>query len=282
MLKAKILEFGDELSLPCKHMNLYFQNRRWDVECLALKGRSASDMNTWLPYMEEGALAVRFKTEESQEIIAQFPHLPTDVRWLETADVLMREADGWWPRLLVYETLRKLVIQRFSSLNIGLQCYVIGATRLGRAAVAAMASLGFSNISIIDEDEVLLAREVKNLSRYLLGINIQAVPAGTLTIQTKSGSLMVNTLRLQDESVVLKDLSYFNFMSQGGVVVDISECCHRNLLLEEAERADLQVLTGLEVQAQVDVNLLTKLFPDLYVTFDDYFESFSDHLESIK
>lgn len=263
-------------------MNLYFQNRNWNAECVALKGRSIADMNVWLPFMEEGALAVRFPASESQAIIDQFPHLPTDVRWLEAADVLMHEADGWWPRLLIYETLRKLLIQRFSSLNIGLHCYVIGATRLGRAAVAAMATLGFSNISIIDEDEVLLALEVKTLRRYLLGINIEAVPAGTLTVQTKAGSLMINTLTLQDESDVLKDLSYFNFMNQGGIVVDISECCERSQLLEEAERADLKILTGLEVQSQVDVNLLTKLFPDQYITFDDYFESFSDHFESLK
>jgi shikimate dehydrogenase len=145
-----------------------------------------------------------------------------------------------------------------------------------------MASMGFSRISIVDEDEVKLKREAAHLKRYLLGIHIETVAAGALTVQTNAGSLMLNTLVMPDDSPVLKDLSYFNFMTQGGVVVDISECCHENMLLEEAQRADLKILTGLEVQSQVDVDFLGKLFPDQYITFEDYFESFSEGLAALK
>jgi shikimate dehydrogenase len=282
VVTGKILEVADTLSLPSRHMNFYFQNRNYPSECVALKDRSLSDMTTWLPYVQEGALAIRYSPEESGIILQQFPHLPTAVRWLETSDMLVLEAGEWWPRLFIYDTLCKIVVQRFRDLDIGLHCYIIGANHLGRVAAAAMTTIGFSKLSLVDEDETKLAREVAFLKRYLLGVEIQGVPASTLTIQTKAGSMMLNALSLPDDSAVLKDLSYFNFMKRGGVVVDISECCDRNLLLEEAERADLKVLSGLEVQAQSDVDLLAKVFPDHYITYDDYLESFSDNLVQLK
>jgi shikimate 5-dehydrogenase len=148
--------------------------------------------------------------------------------------------------------------------------------------MAAMASLGFARLSIVDEDEKKLHREVAFLKRYLLGIEIDLVPASTLTMQAKVGSLMVNTLVLSEESALLNDLSYFNFMNQGSVVVDVSECNGQSALLQEAERADLFFLTGLEVQSQIDVDFLTKLFPDQYITYEDYFESFQDNWELLK
>jgi shikimate 5-dehydrogenase len=273
-LTQRILELAEELSPSCRHLNGYFKNRQWDVVCEALPGRSAEDLLTWLPFVQENAVALRFQPEGSDTVVKQFPQLPTNVRWLETADTLLLEDGAWWPRLLSYDAFRKLLISRFPALNVGLHCYVIGATQIGRVGVASMASLGFSHLSVVDEDELKLHREVAFLKRYLLGIQIESVPASTLTVQTKAGALMLNTLHLPEENPVLKDLSYFNFMNQGGVVVDISECCHDNALLQEAQRADLSVLTGLEVQSQIDVDLLTKLFPDKYVTYEDYFESF--------
>ena len=201
--------------------------------------------------------------------------------WLQAADSLVFENNQWWPRLYLYDTLRSLVIGQFRDLDISLDSYVIGANKSGRAAVAAMVGLGFSHVSLVDEDEEKLEKEVALLRRYLFGVNIEAVPAHTLTVREKPGSLMLNTISLQDDGSVLGDLSYFNFMKTGGVVIDISECSAHNQLLEEAQRADLKTLSGLAVQAHRDVDMLVKLFPQQYITYEDYFESFSDILPSL-
>jgi len=279
---GKILEIGDSLSVSGRHMNLYFQNRNWHAECVALKDRDLKDLKTWLPYVQDGALLMRVSPESSPIVLEHFPQLPTAVRWLETADSLVLEDGQWWPRLYAYESIRQLIIARFRDLDISLNSYVIGANHLGRVAAAVMAHLGFSHVSLVDEDEGRLQSEVQLLRRYLFGVGIEAVAAHSLTVQEKPGSLMVNTLFLQDDSTVLGDLSYFNFMKTGGVVVDYSECTSHNSLLEEAERADLKILSGLEVQARVDADMLMKLFPHEYITYEDYFESFSDNLQSLK
>jgi shikimate dehydrogenase len=279
---GKILEIGEQLSLSGLHMNLYFKNRNWHAECVGLKDRSLADLKTWLPYVQEGALMLRVAPEESLVVLEHFPQLPTAVRWLETADSLVLENGQWWPRLYTYETLRNFIIARFRDLDISLNSYVIGANHMGRVAAAVMGHLGFSHISLVDEDSEKLHQEVELLRRYLFGVKIEAVPAHTLTVQEEPGSLMLNTLVLQDDSTVLGDLSYFNFMKTGGVVVDISECTTHNRLLEEAERADLKILSGLEVQARIDAEILMKLFPKEYITHEDYFESFSDNLQGLK
>lgn len=279
---GKILEIGETLSVPGRHMNLYFQSRNWHAECVALKERELKDLKTWLPYVQEGALLLRVPPEESPIVLEHFPQLPTAVRWLETADSLVYENGQWWPRLFSYETVRQLIITRFRDLDISLNSYVIGANHMGRVAATIMAHLGFSHMSLVDEDEKKLQSEVALLRRYLFGVQVEGVPAHSLTVQEKPGSLMLNTLQLQDDSAVLGDLSYFNFMKTGGVVVDCSECTAHNSLLEEAERADLKILSGLEVQARVDAEMLMKLFPKEYITYEDYFESFSDNLQSLK
>lgn len=279
---GKILEIGDTLSISGQHMNHYFQNRHWHAECVALKERELSDLKTWLPYVQEGALMLKVPPEESLVVLEHFPQLPTAVRWLETADSLVLENGQWWPRLTYYEALRGLIVSRFRDLDISLNSYVIGANHMGRVAASVMARLGFNQVSLVDEDSDKLNREVELLRRYLFGVQIDAVPAHTLTVQEKPGSLMLNTLYMQDDSTVLGDLSYFNFMKTGGVVVDVSECATHNRLLEEAERADLKILSGLEVQARLDADILMKLFPEQYITHEDYLESFSDILPSLK
>jgi len=279
---GKIFEIGEKLSLAGLHMNLYFKNRNWHAECVALKERELTDLKKWLPYVQDGALMLKIPTEESPVVLEHFPQLPTAVRWLETADSLILENGQWWPRLYSYETLRNLVITRFRDLDISLDAYVIGANHMGRVAAAVTALLGFSRIHLVDEDMNKLAKEAEVLRRYLFGVKIETIPAQALTVQERPGSLMLNTLKLQDDSAVLGDLSYFNFMKTGGVVVDFSECTMHNRLLEEAQRADLKTLSGLEVQAHLDASILMKLFPGEYITYEDYFESFSDNLQGLK
>lgn len=282
MVTGKILEVRDELSVSGQHMNLYFKNRNWQAECVALKERSYNNLHEWLPYVQEGALMLRVEPEESQVVLDHFPRLPTHVNWLATADSLVFESKEWWPRLYLYDSLRTVVVSHFRELDIGLEGYVVGANRMGRAAVAALAGLGFSKISLVDEDEDKIKAEAAYLSRYLFGVRIEGVPSYMLTEREAPGSMTVNTKVLPDNSTVLTDLSYFNFMKTGGVVIDISECTSQNTLLQEAERADLKTMSGLVVQSHRDVDILKKLFPQQYITHEDYLESFGDNLPSLK
>ncbi|WP_413587229.1 hypothetical protein [Bdellovibrio sp. HCB274] len=63
-----------------------------------------------------------------------------------------------------------------------------------------------------------------------------------LTIQAISASLIINTVQLRPDSELLTDLSYFNFMTNGGYAFD----CHlgnlQSELMEEAKQAELKTL----------------------------------------
>jgi shikimate 5-dehydrogenase len=163
-----------------------------------------------------------------------------------------------------------------------MSAYVVGATHKGRAVAAALAALGFSKIRFIDHESSRLDVELPLLKRYLFGVDISSVDATALTMETIPGAVMLNTLPMQDHGTALKDLSYFNFMKKGSVVIDVAECTNRNTFLDEAESANLKTLSGLQYQSQFDVDLLQKLFPQQYITFEDYFESFLDHFDSLK
>lgn len=274
MAGSKILELSDELSVSGRHLNTYFANRNWDAECVALPDRDVNELTKWLPYVQENALALRFSPEMSDAVLAQFPRLPTDVNWLGTADTLLLEKQEWWPRLLTYETLRTVLVHRFPDLDTGECAYIVGATRKGRAIAASLAAVGFSRIRFIDSERERMESEMQILRRYLFSVEISGVDPETLTMESIPGSLMLNTLPMQDHGTALADLSYFNFMRSSGIVIDIAECTQRNAFLTEAESANLRTFSGLQYQSQLDVNLLQKIFPEQYVTYEDYLESF--------
>lgn len=282
MAQTKIFELGESLSLSSQHMNLYCENRHWDLRCELLPEREWSDLKNWLPYVEAEAAALRLPLAASPEVLKNFPNLPAMVRWLECGDSLVHENKEWWPRLFSYEALRKLIIQHEPNLDISHSAFVIGSGRAARLAAAAIAALGFSNICLVDENTDALQAEAVYLRRFLLGVEIGEVEAHTLTRRKTAASLLVNTMAFQDDSTVLGDLSYFNFMSAGGAVVDFSEVTLTSTLLEEARQASLSVLSGVELQCQWDVDFLKAIVPQNYITFEDYLESFSEMLSKAK
>jgi hypothetical protein len=282
MAADKIFELGTSLSLSGQHLNLYFENRQWPQRCVLLQDRAVSNLSEWLPFVADEAMALRLPVEKSDEVLRQFPRLPADVSWLATTDILYFEKNQCWPRLQTFDTIKGVLVHRFNDVDTSLCAYIVGATHKGRAAAAALASMGFTHLRFIDNRPELMNEELQLLRRYLFGVEISSVDAESLTLETIPGSLMLNTLPMQDHGTVLKDLSYFNFMKRGGVVVDTADCNQRNAFLDEAESAGLRILSGIEYQAQSDVDLLHRLMPGQYVTYEDYLESFTDSLDVLK
>ncbi|WP_413578276.1 hypothetical protein ACLVWU_07015 [Bdellovibrio sp. HCB290] len=190
----------------------------------------------------KGADAALFSFEQARALYPSLQVLPAQVRMLECFDLSMPEGDKWYPRLLLYDALRKVLVEEARDLDIRMPAFIVGEGEYLRTAAAVCTELGFREIYLMGENITQLHREARILSRGNLGIKFIVLAVEELTIQAISASLIINTGQLPPDSELLTDLSYFNFMTNGGYAFD----CHlgnlQSELMDEAKQAELRAL----------------------------------------
>ena len=189
----------------------------------------------------KGASAAFVVPSITPEVLPLFHVIPTQVRAVELMDALFREPGGWYPRLMIHEGLRRVLVADARDLDIRAPAFVIGEGSMCRVVAAALAEMGIAEIYLIGPLEELSEHQ-RILERSQLGIKFHVLAAEDLTMQATSAGIVINTADLSQQKVLLTDLSYFNFMKQSGFALDLSTPALENPLLEEAERADLRIL----------------------------------------
>ncbi|MEK2690693.1 hypothetical protein [Bdellovibrio sp. GT3] len=189
-----------------------------------------------------GADAAFFSFEQSRALYPSLQVLPTQVRLLECFDMYLPEGAKWYPRLLSYEALHKVLVEQARDVDIRMPAFVVGEGECLRIAAAVCTELGFAEIYLMGENITQLYREARILSRGNLGIKFKVLPMEELTIQPINASLIINTVQLDSESELLTDLSYFNFMTTGGYAFDLHLGNLQSELMDEAKQAELKAL----------------------------------------
>jgi shikimate dehydrogenase len=220
--------------------------------------------------------AIRIPFGLSETFVKSFEAVPTLVKQLQCCDTLLNEAGQYWPRILIYDAIRKLVVESFPEHDVRGTGYVVCDDSLGRAMAAVLAHLGHRKIFLVGKSESFLQREVKLLQRHFLGVDIRGVLAEQLTMQSDRASMLVNCVDLETEHQLLQDIVYFNFMQRGGVVLDLGSCgSGKSPLNEEAQKAHLSTLDPILIRAANDFALIERLGLSELTSFHVYFESWS-------
>lgn len=213
-------------------------------------------------------LAVKVDTSLSTHILPQFRVLPSLVRDLGVLDSLFQDNGQWYPRLLLYEALRLVLVAEAPDLDIRAPAFVIGDNEEARVAVSVLADMGVADFYLVgDSEHLMLEKEI--LLRSQLGIRIQILPPEELTMQALSAGIAVNSMDLSEQKSLFMDLSYFNFMKLGGYVLDFNLSSNPNLFLDEAEKAGLNVLSPVLVACVFTRLWLERLNKKLNVILSD-------------
>lgn len=274
MSARKILEFNPAgPGLFCRHLEFLAKEQGWDLQ-----------FETQPEYKIElldDAEMVSVDFSLSATILSQLHIQPTLVRTVRSMDSFVKEDGKWYPRLYFYEALRKVLVDCARDLDIRVPAFVVGDTELSRIVASVLAQVGFSEIYVVGEDAARLNEQMKILRRNHLGIKFHELRADELTIQTVSGSIIVNTLDVSANKALLSDLSYFNFLKTDGYALDLNLMPYHNPLLEEAERADLRVLHPYLVFASLTQLWLEKLQLGTSLKVEDLRESWKTFLKQI-
>ncbi|AFY01193.1 hypothetical protein [Bdellovibrio bacteriovorus] len=226
----------------------------------------------------QGAAAVKVASALSAEILPQMKVLPTQVRAVQVLDTFFPEDGSWYPRVLLHEALRMVLVAEARDLDIRAPAFVIGHSEEARVVASVLALMGISDIYLVGESAGLEEHQ-QALMRSHLGIHFHILPIDELTMQAVSAGIVVNTVDLSGQQALLTDLSYFNYMKGTGYALDLNLLSLQNLLLEEAEKAELRVLHPVLVAEALTRLWLERLRPEHNLSHEDIRESWTRFLK---
>lgn len=274
MSTKKILEFNPEgQSLFCQFLAHLAKEQGWDFQFETHPEYNAD--------LLDSADMVRVDMSLSDGILEKTNVQPTLVRTVRCVDSFVKEDGKWYPRLLFYEALRKVLVDSARDMDIRAPAFVIGDTEKARVVTSVLAQMGFGEIYVVGQDPISLSVQMQLLKRSHLGIHFQGMMADQLTILSVSAAIVINTVDISKDRELLSDLSYFNFMKRDGYALDLNLLPFVNPLLEEAERAELRVLHPSLVAAQLTLLWLEKLVPESRLKVEDLRESWKTFLKQI-
>ncbi len=204
--------------------------------------------------------AVKVQLSLSEGVLSHLHVLSTSVRSISTLDSFFNEDGTWYPRILLLEAIRHVLVHQARDLDIRNPAFVVGEGVEVRVSASVLATMGFTDIYMVGDEEALKAHRTV-LSRSHLGIRFHLLPVEELTMQAISASILINSADLSKNKSLLTDLSYFNYMDARGYVLDLNLVPVENLLLEEAKRAELKVLAPCSVATQITLQWLDRLQP---------------------
>ena len=140
--------------------------------------------------------------------------------------------------------------------------------------------LGYEGISITDPSAERGMRMAKELQRINFKTKIRYIPPSLLINLPGTHTVMVNTTPMTSDNELLKDLSYFNFLTKSGVVIDLTITPVTTPLLAEAMGIGASVVPGFSIAARRDCVWSNRC---LKTTIDvaDYTEKFKVYLEKL-
>ncbi len=209
-----------------------------------------------------------------------YPQVSRRILEVKKIDCLIRDSGGIWPHCLMRESLHELIIQKANKLDTQMRAYVTGSESSMRVAISAAIQLGFAEICIV-VDEVEVAQSILvDLQKTFFSVQFYILKNTDLTLQQNNGTLLVNTVRLEGKAEFIEDLTYLNFISLEGLVVDINLFPLVNPLIEESKHVGLRTLSGAELRGHMDWLFLKKIFGQVSVDAKTYVQKWLDVLKN--
>lgn len=139
---------------------------------------------------------------------------------------------------------------------------LIGVTDEIRLMAAGLTRLGFKKLIVVDSDDKKSNETVLLMKRRLLNIEIVALSHTLLTQAPNDSSIAIN-LASTDESALIEDASYLNFLKKDGVWIDWNSAADELGHSEEIRSSAAQVVASELVRAWREVGMLMA-FPDVW------------------
>lgn len=199
--------------------------------------------------------------------------------FLHYFDYLKKTKSGFLPISHLRDHAIELIRMSIKSLDTRKKAYISGNGTWAREFCFVAAQIGYKEISLIqskEEDDLNSMKIISELQKLLFGIRFTTVPESELTLQSNDGSLLVNALDSEKQQELTQDMSYLNFLSLQGLVIDINEQRQadqkNNLLVHESKISEIACIDGFLLRAFIEHKILITHAGLKSCLFKDYLE----------
>lgn len=233
-MSKRLIEISNSSHPAIRFLKYYSEklNLGWDFE-------STRD---WIPQNIKSADLVLLDLALSPQILPEVSLVPAQVKTFGCFDSVVLENEHAMPRNIFFQALESFFIEFAKDLDIRSAAFVVGDGVEARVVALFLASRGIRSINLVGNVKKL-KQEITILARAQIGIEFKAVAPEDMTLQSTSAGVLVNTMDLSQNSELMTDLSYFNYMKRDAYILDLCPVKKdENILLEEAERAGFRIL----------------------------------------
>ncbi|MBN8537010.1 MAG: hypothetical protein J0M15_08150 [Deltaproteobacteria bacterium] len=241
---------------------------------LAVSHLTLQELTQMLTHPSPDCHYVRCSANYSRQLLNTLSIQPENVSFLGIFDCLIYEGNQWLPRLNYFSYLRALFVKKFKYHKINNAVALICKANELPALISFVVGLGHQQILIFNESGTL--DDFSHVLKHSIGTDLKIYKYSDLTQVNINTNLMINTIDLESHTNLLGDLAYFNFMVQGGVVMDLYSSTPVNPFLFEAEKADLSTMNRREVVSYYDYGTLLKLGLISSFEREKYFQLYSE------
>lgn len=243
MDQIKIVEFNPQgPGLFCRQLEFLAKEQQWNFHFINFP-------EFQVELLAEADLC-KVDSSLSSAVLAHLQYQPDLVRTLQAVDFIVKEQNKWFPRNFLYQALRKNLVEKGRGIDSRDPAFIVGYEEEAVVAAAVLVNMGFQKIYITGNNLLKLKEKTELLLRAYFGVQFFTIPSDHLTAQTIGAGVVINTMKVDLDKDLLRDMSYFNFMRRNGYVIDINMFPYPNPLLEEAERAALRVVYPIHFAAQ--------------------------------
>jgi len=238
------------------------------------------DFEQTLEELKKTADVIKVGTAFAENILSILTNFTTEIQTIGACDILEKQNDMWWPRNYLNRAFYKTLSNDIDKVNLKYNAFIVGAGAACKSAFAALVRAGFTKVTITDkfsEKGMLTLAEIK---KKFFGIDVEFVPMQAVTTLPGVHSLVVNTTPLVLENDLLDELYFFNFLHEGGIVIDLQLVPPHTPLLREAETWGARSLSGEFVAAHFDTLLIEHL-TKVHVPVDEYRKELRGRLDSV-
>lgn len=165
--------------------------------------------------------------------------------------MLVKLEGRWWPRTIMGDVILECSYQA-PNLDITESALITGKGAKARMVAGALVKLGYRQIYVTDSDAAGGPELIADLKRRFFNVDFIFVEADDITGLPGAFSILINSTGQGAEDSLLKELSYFNFLVPGGLVIDLVVGEAQNSFRQLATDVGAKVVSGESVAVRLD------------------------------
>lgn len=221
---------------------------------------------------------VRMHSRIGYQIMKQLKFQSSWTTLLGVIDGMVKSQGAWWPLCAMYESYGQVLIELGSNVDKHGSVLIAGAGGAARIAIAAFFKAGFRNFLVTNFQPEEAEAMIQDMRTKFFGLDIQWVPMEKIVLLPGESSVLVNCTPSVEENALLIELSYLNFLKRPGFLFDITRSIVPSVLVQEANDAGVQVISGVDIATRSDFHWAKWAF-GVDLSLEEYRQSFEQSLE---